>query len=78
MNHKTRNGALKALREYEANGVTFRYKKSGRWNWATEGSPLYVDILATLNAEDEAILNPTSPRPMYRIPVDSVKFSGKV
>lgn len=77
MNSKTRDHAKLRLNEYKSNGVTWQYTKSGRWNWATEGSGCYEDILNTLSEDGSAMLNPDA-MPAYRIPVHNVKFHGAV
>ncbi len=75
MNYKSRQAALAALRQYGGLGVTFQYRSSGRWNWASRGAPLWVDIVNTLCETGEAILNPKAA-PLYRVGVQNVKFCG--
>jgi hypothetical protein len=74
MNSKTAAAALDRLREYApCRGVTWQYLNSGRWNWATCGAGCWEDIMATLDENQTATLNPNAA-PAYQIKVKNVRF----
>ena len=68
MNYKTKKTATQRLNSYRCNGMVFQYANSRRWNFATEGSGVWQDLVF-----GGTLINPNA-HPMYRVRVENVEF----